>query len=147
MAIVELPVVGEDSSLTDAYDALKASGRSALVVAHEDGPRLYRADILEVQLDDRSGFPMREIRGGHWLPQVDDEADAVGSDGAILELLEGQAIIAGLPDDVAGDFGAALRVYCCSKYSAHIYTAAAFKALPVVGGVRYCRTKDGGIVS
>jgi hypothetical protein len=149
MPVVDLPTIKETVPLSDAYEAMKASGKSGLVVLHEDGARLFHASALELHLQDRSSSPMSEILGGRWLPQATaEDAAEPGGDGIVLSLAGDTASIGGLFDDVARDLTYAVRVYTCSlSPTTHIYTPTMYRALPIVGGVRYCNTKDGGIVS
>jgi hypothetical protein len=147
MEMVEVPVVDESVTLTDAYDALKASRKSGLVVRHHDGPRLYEAKTLELQLSHAPGESMTQVAGGIWLHAAHDQVLAFSE--PFVGNIEGDsAMIGGLPDDLLRQIQLAVRVYCCSLDPLnHQYDSAQYKRLPVVNGVRYCTTQDGGTVS
>lgn len=147
---LQLPAVGEDVQLSDAYETLKASGKSGLVVMHADGPRLFRAESLELQLPNRAGEAMKNIAGGTWLPEHPHNAEwAGGHTGVFLvKLVADSAILGGLSPEMSRDLCLGVRIYCCSLYpTVHTYTGTQYRALPVVNGVRYCSTRDGGVVS
>ena len=149
MAEIKLPVVDEGVSVSDAFETLKKSGRSGLLVRHHDGMRLYRAETLDLQLHGHSDAKMSDIVGGDWLRQTDGAKEsAIGEVGFIFELSSERAKIGGLSDGLAHDLNLAVHIYSCSKSpTAHIYTPAQYRALPVVNGIRYCSTKDGGNVT
>jgi hypothetical protein len=150
MSIVELPVIQGGVSLAEAYETLKVSGKSGLVVVSSDGPRLFHAGALELQLPHGPGLPMQELAGGHWLPEAARAAGEL-TEGEpnlfIVRMAGGKAAIGGLLEDAARNLNFGVRVYSCSLYpTIHTYTAMQYRALPIVGGVRYCTTKDGGVV-
>lgn len=151
MAVVDLPVIEEAVSLSSAFDMLKSSGKSGLVVGHPDGPRLYHAESLDLQLHTSASSPMRDVRGGCWLPQASSDATALalGCDhGALLALDAGMATLGGLSDDSVRSLSVAVRVYHCNRFPlAHTYTPMEYRSLPIVNGVRHCLANDKGIVS
>jgi hypothetical protein len=135
MSIVELPVIQEGVSLAEAYETLKVSGKSGLVVVSSDGPRLFHADTLGLQLPHGAGLPVQDVAGGHWLPEAARPAGELTEGEAnlfIAGMAGGKAVIGGLLEDASHNLNFAVRVYSCSLYPIiHTYTAMQYRALPV----------------
>ena len=151
MAIAELPVVANNTRLAEAFEKMRQADRSGLVVLYEDGARLYRVDLLEVQLPDRGDRPMSQIRGGQWIPRQSDRSgqdpEEVAPEAILLNVEGPTATIDFHSEEMARELRLAMRIYRCNVDQNHSYTALQVKSLRKVRGGWACRQADNGIVS
>jgi CBS domain-containing protein len=151
MADVKLPLVEATATVADAIIKMRAAGVSGVIARSDEGAWLFQADTLILQAHHRPHATMSELIGGHWLHRNHEEHRRSGAGshhGFLLGFRDGDGIVGGLSDDLARDLALAVRWYLCDKDPTnHQYSPAQYRALPIVNGIRYCSTKDGGVVS